>query len=112
MLRPLYRVFFRDIPEAKYLFDIDQMIKNGLAFNYTAVSSEMIDWREMPNARASSSWLSLRDLRESLTRFSIDISFSSILAVLFPFAPLNFVRGATEGLYELNNFIVHKENVK
>lgn len=37
MLEPMYRLFFRDIPEAKHLFDIDRMIEDGKAFNYSTI---------------------------------------------------------------------------
>ncbi len=42
MVRPLYRIFFHDIPEAKLLFNIGQMIKDGLAFDYSDVPSELL----------------------------------------------------------------------
>jgi len=49
MVRPLYRLFFHDIPEAKYLFDIDQMVKDGLAFDYNSISPEMIQRSWIPS---------------------------------------------------------------
>jgi len=49
MVRPLYRLFFHDIPEAKYLFDIDQMVKDGLAFDYNSISPEMIQRSWVPS---------------------------------------------------------------
>lgn len=42
MVRPLYRIFFHDIPEAKYLFDVDQMIRDGLQFDYNGVSLDLL----------------------------------------------------------------------
>lgn len=42
MVRPLYRSFFNDIPEAKYLFDVDKMIEDGLAFDYSAVPEDLL----------------------------------------------------------------------
>lgn len=42
MMKPLYKIFFHDIPEAKYLYDVNQMIKEGLAFDYSSVSDELI----------------------------------------------------------------------
>ncbi len=48
MLRPLYKIFFHDIPEAKYLFNIDQMIRDGLAFDYHSVSKELIQRSWIP----------------------------------------------------------------
>jgi hypothetical protein len=38
----MFRLFFKDIPEAKYLFDVDQMIQEGLAFDYNSVRPELL----------------------------------------------------------------------
>ena len=37
----MYRLFFHDIPEAKHLFDIDQMVADGKAFDYSTIPPEM-----------------------------------------------------------------------
>jgi hypothetical protein len=37
MVEPMYRMFFNDIPEAKLLFDIDRMVADGKAFNYSTI---------------------------------------------------------------------------
>ena len=42
MFKPLVKMFFRDIPEAKYLLDVDEMVRDGLSFDYNDVSAEMI----------------------------------------------------------------------
>jgi len=42
MLEPMYRMFFRDIPEAKLLFDIDQMVADGKAFNYSTIPDHIM----------------------------------------------------------------------
>lgn len=42
MLGPLYRMFFRDIPESAHLFDIGQMVTDGLNFDYSTVSPALI----------------------------------------------------------------------
>ncbi|MGH8657557.1 MAG: hypothetical protein ACREV4_03480 [Gammaproteobacteria bacterium] len=42
IVRPMYRLFFRDIPEAGALFDIPQMIREGLAFDYNQVSPALL----------------------------------------------------------------------
>jgi hypothetical protein len=42
MVAPMYRLFFRDIPETKYLFDVDQMVREGLAFDYGIVPPEVL----------------------------------------------------------------------
>jgi hypothetical protein len=47
MVAPLYRAFFNDIPESKHLFDVDKMIEDGLAFDYSAI----------PPALLSRSWI-------------------------------------------------------
>jgi hypothetical protein len=42
MVSPLYRIFFHDIPEAKHLFNIDQMVKDGIAFDYNSIPPELM----------------------------------------------------------------------
>ena len=49
MVGPLYRLFFRDIPEAKHLFNIDQMVKDGLAFDYKGVPQELLQRSWVPS---------------------------------------------------------------
>lgn len=49
MVSPLYRLFFNDIPEAKLLFDIDQMVKDGLAFDYSSIPSELLTRSWIPS---------------------------------------------------------------
>ena len=49
MMKPLYKIFFHDIPEAKHLYDVDQMIKDGLAFDYSTVTPEMIQRSWIPS---------------------------------------------------------------
>jgi hypothetical protein len=39
---PLMRAFFHDIPESRFVFDVDQMIRDAHAFDYTLVSPEMV----------------------------------------------------------------------
>ena len=48
MVGPLYRAFFRDIPEARLLLDVDQMIRDGLAFDYNHVSPELLERSWVP----------------------------------------------------------------
>jgi len=48
MVSPLYRLFFNDIPEAKLLFNIDQMVKDGLAFDYSGVPSKLLEKSWVP----------------------------------------------------------------
>jgi hypothetical protein len=42
MVQPMYRAFFRDIPEARLLFDVDQMMRDGEAFDYSTIAPEML----------------------------------------------------------------------
>jgi len=42
MVVPMYKLFFRDIPEAKLLFDIDGMIDDGIAFDYSTMPADVI----------------------------------------------------------------------
>lgn len=49
MVKPLYKIFFRDIPEAKYLYDVDQMIQDGLAFDYNNVKPEILERSWVPS---------------------------------------------------------------
>lgn len=42
ILAPMYRLFFRDIPETKVLFDIDCMIQDGQAFDCSSVPDELL----------------------------------------------------------------------
>ncbi len=46
---PLYRLFYRDLPESKYLFDIPQMIKDGLAFDYNNLDPALIERSWVPS---------------------------------------------------------------
>lgn len=39
---PLFRSFYRDIPEAKYLFDVDTMVRDGIAFDYGGIPADII----------------------------------------------------------------------
>jgi hypothetical protein len=47
LIRPFYALFFRDIPEIGYLFDVDQMIEDGIAF----------DFNNLPDQMAERSWI-------------------------------------------------------
>jgi hypothetical protein len=42
MLEPMYRAFFRDIPETTLLFDVEQMIGDGKMFDYSTITPEML----------------------------------------------------------------------
>jgi hypothetical protein len=42
MVGPMFRAFYRDLPEAKYLFDIGQMVQEARAFRYTTMPEDVI----------------------------------------------------------------------
>lgn len=49
MVEPMYRLFFNDIPEAKLLFDIDRMIADGKAFNYSTIPAQIFKRSWVPS---------------------------------------------------------------
>src|SRR5207245_8821439 len=49
MVEPMYRAFFRDIPETKLLFNVDQMVQGGKAFDYSTIAPEMIEKSWVPS---------------------------------------------------------------
>jgi hypothetical protein len=49
MVEPMYRAFFRDIPESKLLFDIDQMIRDGKAFDYSTMPADVVQRSWIPS---------------------------------------------------------------
>ena len=49
MLKSMYRAFFRDIPETKLLFDVEKMVKDGRAFDYSTIAPEMIERSWVPS---------------------------------------------------------------
>jgi len=49
LVRPLFKAFFHDIPESRLLFDVDQMIQDGLDFDYTLLGSEMVEQSWVPS---------------------------------------------------------------
>ena len=46
---PMYRAFFRDIPETRWLFDLDKMVRDGRTFDYSTIAPEMIDRSWVPS---------------------------------------------------------------
>ena len=46
---PLFWMFFRDIPESKYLLNVKQMIKDGRNFDYSTVSSFLLKRSWVPS---------------------------------------------------------------
>jgi len=49
MLESMYRAFFRDIPETALLFDVEQMVKDGRAFDYSTIAPQMIERSWVPS---------------------------------------------------------------
>jgi hypothetical protein len=49
MLELMYRLFFRDIPESKLLFNIDQMVADGKAFNYSSIPAHIVQKSWIPS---------------------------------------------------------------
>lgn len=49
MVGPMIRVFWRDIPEGKYLFDIPQMIQDALHFDYNQVQDDIMKRSWVPS---------------------------------------------------------------
>jgi hypothetical protein len=48
-VEPMYRAFFRDIPETRWLFDLDRMVRDGKTFDYSTIAPEMIDRSWVPS---------------------------------------------------------------
>jgi hypothetical protein len=49
VVEPMYRAFFRDIPETGCLFDLERMVNNGKTFDYSTIAPEMIDRSWVPS---------------------------------------------------------------
>lgn len=49
MTRPLIKMFFKDIPESKYLFNVDQMIQDALDFDYSTISPTLMQRTWVPS---------------------------------------------------------------
>ncbi|ESS72989.1 hypothetical protein MGMO_41c00590 [Methyloglobulus morosus KoM1] len=49
MVKPLYTLFFNDIPEVGQLFDVKQMINDGEAFDFNEVPDYMIERTWIPS---------------------------------------------------------------
>lgn len=49
LVGPLFRAFFRDIPEAKRLFDIERMVRDGLAFDYSGLPPGLVERSWVPS---------------------------------------------------------------
>jgi hypothetical protein len=49
MVPPLYKMFFADIPEVGMLMDVEQMVKDGLAFDFNEVPDYMVEHSWIPS---------------------------------------------------------------
>lgn len=49
LVKPFYTLFFNDIPEVKELFDVKQMIKDGVAFDFNDLPERMIERSWIPD---------------------------------------------------------------
>jgi len=49
MVAPMYRAFFRDIPETPLLFDVEQMMADGQGFDYSTIAPEMLGQSWVPS---------------------------------------------------------------
>ncbi|HEX2201109.1 MAG TPA: hypothetical protein VHH93_03765, partial [Gammaproteobacteria bacterium] len=49
LIPPMFRMFFRDLPESRYLFDLEQMIGDGLAFDYNKVLPTLLERSWVPS---------------------------------------------------------------
>jgi hypothetical protein len=49
MVEPMFRAFYRDIPESRLLFDIDRMIAEGHAFDYGIMPADVIEKSWIPS---------------------------------------------------------------
>lgn len=49
LVKPFYTLFFNDIPEIKHLFDVDQMIDDGTAFDFNKLPDYMVERSWIPS---------------------------------------------------------------
>lgn len=42
MIVPMFRMFYRDLPESEYLLDVDRMIEEAAAFDYSTMTPDVI----------------------------------------------------------------------
>ena len=48
LVKPFYTMFFKDIPEIGQLLDVDQMIKDGVSFDFNELPAHMIERSWVP----------------------------------------------------------------
>jgi hypothetical protein len=49
LVPPLYTMFYRDIPEVALLFNVSDMIKDGLAFDFNGISDHLVEHSWIPS---------------------------------------------------------------
>jgi hypothetical protein len=49
MVGPMYRAFFREIPETTLLFDLERMASDGKGFDYTSIAPDMLERSWVPS---------------------------------------------------------------
>jgi hypothetical protein len=49
LVPPFFRAFLRDIPESRRLLDVDQMVRDGLAFDYSGLPDALIERSWVPS---------------------------------------------------------------
>jgi hypothetical protein len=49
LVAPFFRLFFRDIPESERLLDVDRMVNEGLAFDYSGVPADLLEHSWVPS---------------------------------------------------------------
>lgn len=49
MVKPLYKLFFADIPETALLFDVEQLVKDGQTFDFNNLPTELLDRSWVPS---------------------------------------------------------------
>jgi len=49
MVGPMYRAFFREIPETTLLFDLERMASDGKGFDYTTIAPDMLERSWVPS---------------------------------------------------------------
>lgn len=49
LVKPFYTLFFKDIPEVGQLFDVEQMIKDGIAFDFNELPEYMLERSWVPS---------------------------------------------------------------
>ncbi|HET8578872.1 MAG TPA: hypothetical protein VFO18_17380 [Methylomirabilota bacterium] len=49
IVEPMFRIFLSGLPEARLLFDIDQMVRDGQGFDYSVISPEVLKKSWVPS---------------------------------------------------------------